>query len=194
MLWQRASLTNLILPFSLFCCTTRLVDLMYRCRCSSSMRTKCRFIFLLCNSSLRSLSPSTWSSGPSKDSTADTWRGWRKRFRQQNSSTLLLIWKAIGSAGKESAYNAGDLGLIPGLGRSPREGKGYPLQYSGLENSMDCIVHGVAESDMTEWLSSFQRYCQEFVRTSSVHRRLWMDRPGSALEGFNRYCWRKQSW
>ena len=40
----------------------------------------------------------------------------------------------------------GDLGLVPGLGRSPGEGNGYPLQYSGLENSMDCIVHGVAES------------------------------------------------
>ena len=40
----------------------------------------------------------------------------------------------------------GDLGLIPGLGRSPGEGKGYPLQYIGLENSMDCIVHGVAKS------------------------------------------------
>ena len=51
-----------------------------------------------------------------------------------------------GSAGKESACNAGDLGLIPGLGISPGEGKGYPLQYSGLENSMDCIVHGVAKS------------------------------------------------
>ena len=58
-----------------------------------------------------------------------------------------------GSAGKESACNAGDLGLIPGLGRSPGEGKGHPLQYSGLENSMDWIVHGVAESDMTEQLS-----------------------------------------
>ena len=54
------------------------------------------------------------------------------------------------SADKESACNAEDLGLIPGLGRSPREGKGNLLQYSGLENSMDCIVHGVAkESDMT---------------------------------------------
>jgi len=52
--------------------------------------------------------------------------------------------------GKESAYNAGDLGSIAGLGTSPGEGKGYPLQYCGLENSMDCIVHGVAESDMTE--------------------------------------------
>ena len=51
-----------------------------------------------------------------------------------------------GSAGKESICIAGDLGLIPGLGRSPGEGKGYPLQYSGLENSMDCIVHGFAKS------------------------------------------------
>ena len=50
------------------------------------------------------------------------------------------------SVGKESACNAGDLGSIPGLGRSPGEGKGYPLQYSGLENSMDCIVHGVPKS------------------------------------------------
>ena len=55
-----------------------------------------------------------------------------------------------GSAGKESACNAGDLDSIPGLGRSPGEGKGYPLQYSGLENSMDSIVHGVAELDTTE--------------------------------------------
>ena len=45
------------------------------------------------------------------------------------------------------------MGLIPGLGRSPGEGKGYPLQYSGPENSMDYIVHGVAESDMTKQLS-----------------------------------------
>ena len=46
----------------------------------------------------------------------------------------------------------GDLGSTLGLGRSPGEGKGYPLQYSGLENSMDCVVHGVTESDMTEQL------------------------------------------
>ena len=51
-----------------------------------------------------------------------------------------------GSAGKEPACNAGDLGLIPEVGRSPGEGKGYPLQYSGLENFMDCIVHGVTKS------------------------------------------------
>ena len=57
------------------------------------------------------------------------------------------------SVGKECACNAGDPSSIPGLGRSPGEGKGYPLQYSGLENSMDCIVHGVTESDMTEQLA-----------------------------------------
>ena len=51
-----------------------------------------------------------------------------------------------GSAGKESTCNMGDLGSIPGLGRSPGEGEDYPLEYSGLENSMDCIVHGVTKS------------------------------------------------
>ena len=51
-----------------------------------------------------------------------------------------------GSDSRELACSAGDLGLIPGLGRSPGEGNGYPLQYSCLENSMDCIVHGVAKS------------------------------------------------
>ena len=51
-----------------------------------------------------------------------------------------------GSDGKESTCNARDLGSTPGLGRSPGEGKGYTLQYSGLENSMDVIVHGVEKS------------------------------------------------
>ena len=58
-----------------------------------------------------------------------------------------------GSAGKESSWNAEDLDSIPGLGRSPGEGNGYPLQYFGLEKSMDCIVHGVAKS--WTWLSNF---------------------------------------
>ena len=60
--------------------------------------------------------------------------------------TPVFLGFPYGSAGKESACNAGDLDLIPGLGRSPGEGKGYPLQYSGLENSMDRIVHGFAKS------------------------------------------------
>ena len=50
------------------------------------------------------------------------------------------------SIGKESTCNAEDPGSVPQLGRSSGEGKGYPLQYSGLENSMDCIVHGIAKS------------------------------------------------
>ena len=52
-------------------------------------------------------------------------------------------------AGKESTCNAGNLGSFPRLGRSPGEGKGYPLQYSGLENFMDCIVHKVIKSQDT---------------------------------------------
>ena len=57
-----------------------------------------------------------------------------------------------GSVGKESACNMGDLGSIPRLGRSPGEGNGNPLQYSGLENSVDC-TWGRKESDTTERLS-----------------------------------------
>ena len=60
-----------------------------------------------------------------------------------------------GSAGKESACNAGDVGSVPGLGRSPGEEKRYPLQYSGLENSTDCMVPGVTESQTQ--LSYFEK-------------------------------------
>ena len=66
-------------------------------------------------------------------------------WRRDRLPTPIFLGFSGGSAGKESTCNAGDLGLVPGL-RSPGEGKGYPLQYSGLENSMDCIVHGVAKS------------------------------------------------
>ena len=61
---------------------------------------------------------------------------------------MVLSYKGFpgGSDGKEYACNVGNLGLIPGLGRSPGEEKGYPLQYSGLQNSMDSIVHGVTNS------------------------------------------------
>ena len=56
-----------------------------------------------------------------------------------------------GSAGKESACNVGDLGSIPGLGKSPGEGKGYPLQYSGLENSMAYIVHAKSQTPLSDF-------------------------------------------
>ena len=74
----------------------------------------------------------------------DSWVG-KVPWRRDRLPTPVFLGFPCGSAGKESACNAGDLGLIPGLGRSPGEGKDYRLQYSGLENSMDCIVHGVAK-------------------------------------------------
>ena len=67
-------------------------------------------------------------------------------WRRDRLPTPVFLGFPCGSAGKESTCNVGELGLIPGLGRSPEEGKGYPFQCSGLENSMDCIVHGVANS------------------------------------------------
>ena len=65
-----------------------------------------------------------------------------------DAAATAVLYKAslVAQLGKESASSAEDLGSISGLGRSPGEGKGCPLQYSGLENSMDCIVHGVAKS------------------------------------------------
>ena len=66
-------------------------------------------------------------------------------WRRHRLPTPVFLGFPCGSAGKESTCNAGDLGWIPGLGRSPGEGKGYPLQYSGLENSTECMVHEVAK-------------------------------------------------
>ena len=80
----------------------------------------------------------------------------RSKILKGRKSSLIYCYVLgfpCGSAGKESTCNAGDLSLIPGLGRSPGEGKGYPLQYSGLENSMDCMVHKIAKSNTTERLS-----------------------------------------
>ena len=71
----------------------------------------------------------------------------------------MYFYQAVGfpssSDGKASACNAGDPGLIPGLGRSPEEGNGYPLQYSGLENSMDRGVWQVMDSP---WVSQKVRH------------------------------------
>ena len=71
--------------------------------------------------------------------------GWQICWRRDRLLTPVFLGLPYGSAGKESAHNAGDLGSIPGLGRLSGEGGGYPFQYSGLENSMDCIVHMVAK-------------------------------------------------
>ena len=71
---------------------------------------------------------------------------WVEKISWRRDRLPSPVFFPCGSAGKESACNVGDLGLIPGLGRSPGEGIGYPFQYSALENSMDCIVYGIAES------------------------------------------------
>ena len=81
----------------------------------------------------------------------ETWvqsLGQEDPWRKDRLPTLVFLGFPGGSPGKESICNVGDLGLIPGLGRSPGEGKGYPLQYSGLENSIDCINHGVTKSQI----------------------------------------------
>ena len=71
-----------------------------------------------------------------------------KRWRRDRLPTPVFFGFPCGSAGKESACNVGEQGSISGLGRSSGEGKGYPHQYSGLENYVDCIAHGVEESLM----------------------------------------------
>ena len=75
----------------------------------------------------------------------DSWIG-KIRCRGDRLPTPVFLGFLCGSAGKKSSCNAGDLGSIPGLRRSTGEGKGYPLPYTGLESSMDCIVHGVTKS------------------------------------------------
>ena len=75
----------------------------------------------------------------------DSWVG-KIRWRRDRLPTPVFLGFPGGSSDKESACNVGDLGLITGLGRSPGEGKGYPLLYSGLENYMNCTAHGVSKS------------------------------------------------
>ena len=74
--------------------------------------------------------------------------GWEDLLEKGWATHSSILGLPCGSAGEESACNAEDLSLILGLERSPGEGKGFPLQYSRLENSMYCTVHGVAKSQM----------------------------------------------
>ena len=105
--------------------------------------------------------------------------------------TPVFLGFPCGSASKESTCNAGNLGSIPGLGRSPWEGKGYPLQYSGLENSMDCIVHVVAKS----WtrLSNFHFHIDFgdlMRRSNSLEKTLRLGK----IEDRGRREWQKMRW
>ena len=94
------------------------------------------------------------------------------------SATQRVFGLPCGSAGKESACKVGDLGSITGLGRSPGEGNSYPLEYSGLENSMGCIDHGIAESNMIEWLAS----------SLSLHQRVLRDKCDNRVSSSQALC------
>ena len=86
---------------------------------------------------------------PTMQETPAGFLGWEDVLEKGLATHSSILGLPCGSAGKESTCNEGDLGLIPDLGRCPGDEKGYPLQYSGLQNSMDCIVSGVVESDST---------------------------------------------
>ena len=89
-----------------------------------------------------------------------------------------------GSAGKESTCNVGDLGLTPGLGRSPGEGKGYLLQYYGLENSnMDYTVHGVAKSwtRLSEFYFTWASLVAHTVESLPAVRETWVQSLGQKI-------------
>ena len=115
-------------------------------------------------------------------------------WRRDKLYTPVFLGFPYGSAGKESACNLGNLGLIPGLGICPGEGKGYPLQCSGLENSMDCIVHGITKSrtwsnslthrkPVTKWYACIHAQSLQLCSTlcdpvdgsppGSSHQRFW---------------------
>ena len=88
-------------------------------------------------------------------------------WRRDRLLTPVFLGFPCGSSGKESTCNVGDLGSIPGLGRSPGEKKGYSLQYSGLENSMGCVAHGFAKSGT--WLSDHQVYALSCFNDFLIH-------------------------
>ena len=84
-------------------------------------------------------------------------------WRRERLPTPVFLGFPCGSAGKESAYNPGDLGLIPGLGRSPGEGKGYPLQCSGLENYMFSILGASMIAQLVKNPSAMQETPVQFL-------------------------------
>ena len=92
-------------------------------------------------------------------------------WRRDRLPTPVFLGSPGGLAGKESTCIGGDVGSIPGLGRSPEEGKGHLLQYSGLENSMDCIVHGVTKSQTQLSNFHFHYLTQEYKCFHNVSQR-----------------------
>ena len=108
----------------------------------------------------------------------DSWV-WKFPWRRDRLPTPVFLGFPGGSASKESTCNAGDLGLIPGLGRSPGEGNSHPFQYSCLENPMNrgawqAAVHGVTKRDTTEQLSLTSLTCHEVMELDAIVFVFWM--------------------
>ena len=106
----------------------------------------------------------------------NSWVG-QIHWRRDRLSIPEFLGFPCGSAGKESACSEGNLGSIAGLGRSPGEGKGYPFQYSGLENSMDYVVHGVRKS--IRWIiyqyCQYCQYCQYYQYCQHQYCLVWYE-------------------
>ena len=119
-----------------------------------------------CVSTLRAIEAQLVKNPPAMQETLVLFLGQEYLLEKGRLPIPAFLGFPCGSAGKESARNAGNLGSIPGLERSPGGGKGYPLQYSGLENSMDCIVRGVAKSGTQ--LSGFHSSHQQLEDISSI--------------------------
>ena len=103
---------------------------------------------------------------------------------KQKKITLIGWLLNVGSHGKESACNVGDLCSIPGLGRFPGEGKGYPLQNSGLENSMDHVVHGVTKSQTGLSNFHFTKLAVRTYMSNVILLRRVIELPGKEWENF----------
>ena len=133
---------------------------------------------------------------PAMQETLVQFLGQEDPWKRDRLPIPVFLGFACGSAGKESTCNEGDLSSIPGLGRSPREGNGYPLHYSGLEHSMDCIGCGVTKSQTR--LSDFH-FFTEPVRTSALHlcgleRSLLCHRPLEDQPGEQSMDWIQPRW
>ena len=97
---------------------------------------------------------------PAMQETQLRFLGQKIRWNRDRLYPPVFLGFPCGSAGKESACNVGDLGLIPRLGRSPGEGKGYPLQYSGLENFTDCSPGGQSQTLLSNF---YLKICIKFL-------------------------------
>ena len=135
---------------------------------------------MLCLKSWASLIAHLVKNLPAMQETPVQFLGWEDCWRRGRLPTPVFLGFPRDSASKECVCN-GDLGSIPELGRSLGDGKGYPLQYSGLKNSMDCIVHGVTKSQAQ--LSNFHcHFMESDCLSSNLLSHWWIESLTSVLD------------